>query len=423
MSRWPLPDRLNLLLVAVLLFTAWGPVCFEIFRADCDTMQFYVAGELVNRGEAHRLYDQPYFYATQRQLGGSSVSPTEYSSHLYPPTVALLASPWARLPYGAARVTWWIGQALLYCGAGWMACRGASIAPRWRVTAALALATIFPFWIAVRIGQLTALWLVALFAGILLHRRGNLTASGVVLSVLALKPQLAVPVFIWLLLRRDRRPIGGMAIGVAAQAIAVIVCLGPSMPGYYLSELPNLAKAAKALCFSPAFEQSFAGTLQGILVKGGWLSPQLGWAAMLAQPILSLLSGILLLQAVLANQRLERRGEAPRFAAWYEYSCAVLFLLLFTPHLLLYDMGLLAVPMVCLWSSPGWRMGVVLYLSTTVAAALLYLGLDFSPAPLLMFWILYRLSRQLHELTSAAIEATCAKRPSPGMAAAGCLQH
>ena len=395
MFRWPLPDRLNLLLAGLLVFTAWGPLCCNIFRVGCDTMQFYTAGDLVNRGQAARLYDHPYFLECQRRIGGPDVDPADYSSHLYPPSVALLAAPWARLPYPDARAVWWAVQSLLLVVAGWMAWRGTAIPPRWRVTAMLALAALFPIWIALRIGQLSPVWLASLLGGILLHRRGNRLTAGLVLSILAIKPQLAAPVFIWLLLRRDWRSIGGMAMGVAVQGLAVMVFLGPGMPFYYFHEFPHLAKAAKVAIFSAAYEQSFAGTLQGLLFRLGWLPLEHGWAAMLMQPLIGVVAGIWLFQAVRAHARSRLGGESPEAAAWYEYACASLFVLLLTPHLLLYDASLLAVPIVCLWSSPGWRMGVLLWLSATVVAPYVSFGLGFSPTPFVMFWVLYRVSRQL----------------------------
>ena len=78
MSRWPLPDRLNLLLVAAVLFTAWGPLCFNSFDGPHgpgrDMIQFYTAGTIVNAGQADQLYDQDFFQEAQRPLIGDTIA-------------------------------------------------------------------------------------------------------------------------------------------------------------------------------------------------------------------------------------------------------------------------------------------------------------------------------------------------------------
>ena len=49
--------------------------------------QFYIAGTIVRRGEAKRLYDQPYFRHLQESLRDDPLR------LLYPPTLGLLMAP------------------------------------------------------------------------------------------------------------------------------------------------------------------------------------------------------------------------------------------------------------------------------------------------------------------------------------------
>jgi hypothetical protein len=394
--RWPLPHRLNLLLVAAAILTAWGPLRFEIFDAGTDVIQFYAAGRLVDRGEANRLYDQLYFQSVQAAM--PEIHPRSYYYSLYPPMVAMLMAPLARLPYLDARLVWWIVEGLAFIAAGVLLGCGMPLAPRWKATALLAMAALFPVWIALRVGQLTPLWLLALAGGTLLHHRDKRLAAGVVLSLLAMKPQLAAPLVIWLLFRRDLRALCGMAVGVAVQGLAVMALLGPAVPFQYLAALPGIGHATKLITLSPAYDQSFGGIINNVLFDWGWLRPERRAAALAGQLAIALLAGFLLLQIVRASRRLAPGGAEAEHARRYEYAAAVLFMLVATPHLLLYDVSLLAVAILWLWSTPGWRMGVVLYLSTTVPAALLYLALRFSLTPLLALWVLARMADHLHGL-------------------------
>lgn len=426
MSRWSLPDRLNLALVALLIFTAWGPLCFTMFAPGNDLIQFYAAGGLVNRGEASRLYDLDYFVRFESEIGDGRNADAPYPTHLYPPVVALLASPWARLPYPAARLIWWAGMAVLFLASGRMIHLWGNLPRTWRTPALLALAGILPVWIALRMGQPTPLWIASLLGGIFLHERGRRLAAGLVFSILAMKPPLAVAIFVWLLLRRDVRSLGGMVLGVAAQTLAVMVFLGPGMPWYYLSEFSALAQAAKAPQFCPAYEHSFGGSLKNVMLNNGWLSVEHSWIGVLVQPLVAVLAAIVLWRAVDARQTIEKRsnalapGPSPEgrgegeHAGRYEYACVGLFVVLATPHLLLHDVCLLAVPIVCLWSSPAWRMGVVLYLMATILGSLVYLAAGVSLLPFAAFWVLYRLAWQLrcHATVSPASSSACCRVPS-----------
>ena len=71
-----------------------------------DFPQFYVAGKIVSRGEAERLYDQPYFRHFQESMRDDPLR------SLYPPTMGLLMAPLARLSYDEALAAWWAIQAV-----------------------------------------------------------------------------------------------------------------------------------------------------------------------------------------------------------------------------------------------------------------------------------------------------------------------
>ena len=223
--------------------------------------QFYFAGKIVARGEAERLYDQPYFRHFQESMRDDPLR------SLYPPTMGLLMAPLARLSYDQALAAWWAIQALCILATGVIFYRR-PIRPlprAWRINMLVALAALAPLWIAVGIGHLAPMLLLVLAGGLTLHKQGKRGWAGLLLSLLALKPQLAVGLVLWMLLRRDLRTLLGLAAGFALQALAVALLLGPGLWLDYLHAMPAISAIIRAYRYSPLFEQSFAGIASNVL--------------------------------------------------------------------------------------------------------------------------------------------------------------
>jgi len=383
------------LLLALFIFTLWGGLLvgggYQIEYPGGDFSQFYTAGLLAGRGEIDRLYDQMYFFGLQhdwKEDGGLF--------SLYPPMMALVMMPLARLPFYTALVVWWGVQAACFAASGWILYRMMSLARRWRVVALMALATLFPAAIAVRLAHLAPVLLLILSGGITLHRSGRTARAGLLLSLLAIKPQLAVGLVLWLCLRRDLRTLAGTAAGMLAQAAAVAAAFGPAVFLDYLHQLPVIASICRTLFrYSPVFEQSASGIVDNLLWMHG-ADRSVRVVAMLAAHILAAsAASILLVRTVWATRRFGgwRRlaGGAPAHAAQYEYAAAVLFMLLFPPYLLVYDLVLLAVPLVLLWSTPRWPVGVALYATATIPAAALVMWTGFSLTGLAALWAMFEI--------------------------------
>jgi hypothetical protein len=388
----PQPGYVNLLLVGLLIFTLWG-LLWEAelhggHRSGCDFRQFYAAGWIVNYGDVSRLYDQSYFGDLQRNWW--SEKQAFYS--LYPPTLALSVAPLARLPLPAALAVWWTLQAVCLLAAGGILWNLTTIAPRWRTTAMLALACTFPLWLAVRIGHLTPMLLLMLLGGMQQQLRGRRLLAGLVFSLLAIKPQFAAAIGLWLLLRRDGRAVAGMLVGLLLQAVAVSVCLGPTVLADYVHNLPLIAQKVKSVLYSPSYEQSFAGILGRRLYALGYDPRQFGNAFLLTQLVVGATAGWLLWRIVQANRRVPPVGGENPHGPRYECAAAVLLMLLMTPYLLVYDTLTLALPLCCLWSSPRWRMGVVLCAAITLPCMIVYPMLGFSLLPFLELVVLARIA-------------------------------
>jgi len=393
-----------------------------------DFSQFYVAGLLADRGEIDRLYDQAYFFGLQhdwKEDGGLF--------SLYPPMMALVMMPLARLPFYSALVVWWGLQAACFAAAGWILYGMMDLSRRWRVIALAALANLYPLAVAVHMAHLTPMLLLVLAGGIAWHGRGKTVSAGLLLSLLAIKPQLALGLVLWLCLRRDLRTLAGVAAGMLAQAAAVAAAFGPAVFRDYLQQLPVIAAICRKLFhYSPIFEQSASGIVDNLLWMHG-ADRGLRTVAMIAAHIaVAAAASILLVRTVSAarpfgvgrkavspgrqpadavspgRQPADGAGGRPEpgtprvaHAAQYEYAAAVLFMLLFPPYLLVYDLVLLAVPLVLLWSTPRWPAGVVLYATTTMLAAALAMWTGFSLTGLAALWAMFEIALAMRPATAA----------------------
>jgi hypothetical protein len=389
MSHWRLSDWTLGLLLALAMMAAWEGYVLnnrpETRGCGGDFPQFFYAGWIVSHGQAGRLYDQPYFRSLQESMRDDPLR------SLYPPTMGLFMAPLGRLSYRAALLLWWSIQAVCLLASGLIFYRTTRLPPVWRINMLLALAALLPLWVAVGIGHLAPVLLPVLAGGLLLHRRGRTFCAGLTLSLLALKPQLAVGLVLWMLVRRDLRTLLGLAVGFALQALAVTAVLGPGMWLDYLRALPEISAIIRAYRYSPLFEQSFAGIVSNQLWELGLTAWQV--PAMRIAHALTAGAAAVMLCRVVWKRRSAPAEHSQAGAENYEYACGVLFMMILPPYFLVYDQTLLAVPLVMLWSSPAWRWGVALFAMSTVLIANLSFTLGFSLTGFVALAAMYSLSR------------------------------
>ncbi len=415
MSHWRISDWVLSLLVALAVLAAWEGFAINQQRdTGCggDFLQFYVAGTIVHRGEAERLYDQPYFRHFQEPLRGDPM----YS--LYPPTLGLFTAPLAGLSYHKALAAWWVIQAICILATGLIFYRTSLLSRPWRINMLVALAALLPLWTAVGIGHLTPMLLLLVAAGLTLHKRGKHGWAGLLLSLLALKPQLAAGLVLWMLLRRDLRTLLGLAAGFGLQALAVAVVMGPGVWLDYLHAMPVVSAIPRAYRYSSLYEQSFTGIASNLTWAAGltaWEVP----AMRITYAITAGAAAVMLWRVVCARRRGWGEGgrwraegqtafplpPSPFPSANYEYACGVLFMMIFPPHFLIYDQTILAVPLVMLWSSPAWRWGVVLCAAATLLVANLAFTIGFSLTGLVALATMFSLNNLVRPREKAVANA------------------
>ena len=365
MSRWRLSDWTLGLLTALTIMAIWETVMVNDWPATHgmggDFPQYYVAGTLVRTGQVARLYDQPYFRSLQVAMRDEPLR------SLYPPTLALLVAPLSHFSYRTALAVWWAIQAVCILAAGAIFyCTTPQPRP-WRINMLVALTALAPLWLAVGIAQVSPMILLVVAGGLTLHRREHRGWAGVLLALLALKPQMAVGLVLWMLLRRDLRTLAGLAAGFAIQFFAVATLLGPGVWLDYFHAMPAISAVTRSAHFSPLMEASLTGMASNLLFAAGlpaWETP----AMKLTYAVTVSAAAIMLCRVVWMRQPLSpaKRPAPPRETENYEYACGVLFMMLVPPYFIAYDQTLMAVPLVLLWPTPSWRWGVALFAVLTV---------------------------------------------------------
>ena len=228
-----------------------------------DFPQFYVAGTIIRRGEAERLYDQPYFRHFQESLR------TIRSARFTRPPWACSCRPWHGFPTTRPWPPGGRSKPSASLSTGVIFYRTIPLPQPWRINMLVALAGLLPLWIAVGIGHLAPMLLLVLAGGLTLHKQGKRGWAG--LAAGDSGPQAATGRRAGALdaLAPDLRTLLGLAAGFALQVLAVAVLLGPGLWLDYLRAMPAISAITRAYLYSPLFEQSFAGIASNLLWEAG----------------------------------------------------------------------------------------------------------------------------------------------------------
>lgn len=222
----------------------------------------YLAAAIVGlqQGWGH-IYDPAPVAAMQVQL-----DPHVWSQpFLSTPPVAAIVAPFAVLPYQVAYWTWGVLTLGVFAAAfAWSTrYRGAA---RWiAVVAALA-----PWWVihAVHVGQVSPLIAAAVVVAWRLLREDRDVAAGLVLSLLILKPNIAVLVPIALLFTGRMRAFGVWFAASTIMALASIALIGPHGVMAYATDLSHLSRTdlrgAAQLTLATAFQLT---TIQAVVAR------------------------------------------------------------------------------------------------------------------------------------------------------------
>lgn len=190
-----------------------------------DFLAFWATGKLVAEGNIGQVYSADALTAIQRTVVPHPVSMLGYMPFLNPPFVAVLLAPLGVLSVNDARLAWMVLSVIVMVAISWFLTR--SIQNKWTRTLCIFLiASSYPVFQNLIQGQLSILLTAAILAGIYMAERGKLFYSGLFLSALVVKPQLAVFVGIALLAFRQWTVIKGMIVGTLALLIVTLPFTG-----------------------------------------------------------------------------------------------------------------------------------------------------------------------------------------------------
>ncbi len=264
--------------------TATGP------HLGADFAQFYAAGWIQAHEGRERLYDLAHQDAVAHRLV-PGLPPGQSLPFVYPPFLAPLFVPLARMPYAAAFAVWLaISATLAATAVGLMLTVAPRALGRDRWTAALMVASFEPLalecWLGGQIASLGAVIVAATLA--LGFRRNRPFAAGLALAGLLYKPTLLVLLLPLAVAGRRGRLLAGFATGAAVLAAVSVGVVGiEGVVGYArllvgygrigagggaafrTAKYVDLASALRLLGLAPPPSRAIA-LLIG-LALGGWL--------------------------------------------------------------------------------------------------------------------------------------------------------
>ena len=315
-----------------------------------DFMRLYATGAIA----AERRWDGLFDASTHVAVARARIDPRLEMRGLHPnygPAAAWMLSPFSRLPFLPAWAVFSLITAGVLLIGLWLLAGEAPLTRRHRGLVLLCALAFPALAETVRYGQLSALTAGLFALAAVVDARGRPFAAGLVLGLLAYKPYLLLPaILIWGLAGR-RHAVLGAAVGAAAHVCAGIVGGGWSVTWQWFEVLAALGRHPELVQGFPNEVHSLAGFVR-----------LLGLDPMVATGIVAA-GGLVALGAALAVW--QRTSDSSR-----RWSALVLATVLVAPHLLTYDLLLLA---------PALLLAVQSQLAPRRAARIAVVGLYFAP--------------------------------------------
>jgi hypothetical protein len=299
------------LLVGVMLigFDLWAAAVTYIpqFAVRNDFRLAYAAAIVgIKSGYSH-LYDLAAQKSAIESLGaGFNAQP-----FISPPPLAWLATPFLLLPFSAAVVLWTLLLLAALCWTWYL------LAPRGDVVRPAHLALllgVFPVAFGLMVGQPGALVAASVATTWWLVRKDHPVWAGLVLSLIVLKPQLALLVPVCLLATGHAKTFGAWLVASVLIGLVALALLGPDGVARYRDVLAQTQTAA--------WDITRRYAISGVLGLG---------------PVLNVVQVLIIALTLLAAWR--HRGEGPELPM----AAGIVGSLLVTPYLGFQDFLMLVV--------------------------------------------------------------------------------
>ena len=322
-----------------------------------DFVQFYTLGHLASAHRIEPMYDPALYHQAQVDL--IPESRREIYPPVYPPQTAVMFAPVTGLSYQRALLIWCLltigGYALIV----WSTWRPVAELLPDRTFVIAAAAAFPPFFSLILHGQVTLILLAAFWAGWLALERHRPWLAGFAFGLLAIKPQFGLPLAVVVLACGEWAMLAGAISSVVAQAAMVWMMLGPEPFTSFAGYIPTMIAYADFLEAKPFMSHSLRALTR--------LAPN--W---LGVPIWTFLSAIVVWYTLRAW-----KSEAP---VRVRLGVVVLASALVNPHMIIYDLTVLVLPLVWFGSFmqepvrreqawPFWMLVYWLFVTTFVPTA------------------------------------------------------
>ena len=288
-----------------------------------DFVHFYTLGHLARSHRTASIYDMRALHDVQVLLVPES-APEVYPS-VYPPQAAALFAPFSRWSYHTSLLIWSLVTIALYALIVWSAWRSVSAQLPDRMLIVAAAAAFSPFWNLVLNGQVSIVILLAFWLGWLALQRNRSFLAGAAFGLLALKPQFGIPLAAIVLACGEWRMFVGALTSVVVQSALVWLMLGSSVFYDFAASIPVTASYADVLEAKPFNSHSLRAVTR--------LLPNA-----IGAPLWLALSAIVLWYTVRVW-----KSDAP---VRVRVGIVILASLLVNPHVIVYDVTLLALPLI-----------------------------------------------------------------------------
>jgi hypothetical protein len=235
---------LGLILIA-LMAGLWAGALFSTnadFIHRTDFPSFWTGAVVIESGQGNQLYDMEVQRAVQIQLRQATAVSEEFRQsrvnipYHNPPPLALVFMPFTMLPLAWAYVAWGIVSAILFIIAVLLPLRGHPL--RWQATV---LCLCFGgVYVSLKVGQVNALFLIALSLGLLALAKGHRGLGGAWIGLLLLKPQYALVFGVLFLVKRRWHELFGMALVGLGLGLLSLIIVGPQGIIDYLMMLQRI---------------------------------------------------------------------------------------------------------------------------------------------------------------------------------------
>ena len=341
----------------------------ESYQRKLDFVSFYTAGRIARIGDWSNVYDMQRELTIQNSIAGESLPMDEFLPYNHPPLLLPFQAWMAVDDYSQAFLYWIFIRGLLILIAGFWIFRmvrrlGWDCFSSWFFTIECLL--FYPVFIGLIKGQDTSLALLGLVVCLSGLVRSNDMESGLGLSLLLIRPQLALPLSLPFIFKRRKIWWWFLAGAVLLGLYSVLMVKWQGVLDF-LNQLAISANGEMVAIHSFAMYNLKGMLIRSFPVLETTVIPVITWAA------------YLLTIVIICVWWARSTDIHPR-----QFGLAVILVLFVSPHLHHHDLALLLIPIIVLCIEL-----VRLYKLTSLGAAVLLMGITYYMAVILLTPINY----------------------------------